>query len=87
MYVYFVVLLPAGEEILSAEKGLLFVGVMCCYNLGGPKTSSYVTVSSSSTVAQQRGSMTFTAEAAADVQVVVCRSGSNSSSSSSKCHR
>jgi hypothetical protein len=30
--------------VLRSTKGLLFVGVLCCYNLGGPKTSSYVTV-------------------------------------------
>lgn len=36
---------PAGEEVLRAERGLLFVGVICCYNLGSAKTSSYVTVS------------------------------------------
>jgi hypothetical protein len=35
----------AGDEVLRAERGLLFVGVICCYNLGSPKTSSYVTVS------------------------------------------
>lgn len=30
--------------MLRATKGLVFVGVLCCYNLGGPKTASYVTV-------------------------------------------
>lgn len=32
------------DEVLRATKGLVFVGVLCCYNLGGPKTASYVTV-------------------------------------------
>ena len=44
---------------MRAEKGLLFVGVICCYNMpGGAKAASYVTVSegnSSTTGAKSEG--------------------------------
>lgn len=39
-------LTPTALEVMRAEKGLLFVGVLCCYNMpAGAKAATYVTVS------------------------------------------